>query len=280
VNTTTKTLPDGVRAAGGILDRIVQAKSLRLEAAKRSAPLDELIERSRTMGYSEQPGWFKRSISRPGRVNVIAEIKRRSPSKGIISEDFDPVWIAERYASADAAALSVLAEEDFFGGSLDHVEAIRKRVSLPLLRKDFIFDEYQLYESVLAGANAVLLIVAVLEDELLTSLIDLAAKLKLDALVEVHTADELKRAVRAGASIIGVNNRDLMTFEVDLRTSIEVAAFAPADAILVSESGIDNGADIIRLRSAGFSAFLVGEHLMRAADPGAELEHLIREAKS
>lgn len=273
------TLPRGVRLPGGILDRIVQAKANRLEAAKRQAPLDQLIERTVRTSSARTHPLFAASIGRTDRVNIIAEIKYRSPSKGIICEDFDPVRLAESYASNNAVALSVLAEEDYFGGSLDHLEAIRSRVALPLLRKDFIFDEYQLYESVLAGADAVLLIVALLEDALLNSLIELARKLELDTLVEVHSADEMNRAAQAGASIIGVNNRDLTTFEVALETSVELARVAPAGAILVSESGINNGLDIRRLQSAGFRAFLVGEHLMRASDPGSELERLIREAE-
>lgn len=264
----------GVRAAGGILDRIVEAKAARLEAAKRRTPASKFVERSASRSFHSLTG----ALGRAAQVNIIAEIKQRSPSKGIICADFDPVRIAESYAGAGAAALSVLAEEDFFGGSLDHLEAIRSRVALPLLRKDFIFDEYQLYESVSAGADAVLLIVAILEDELLASLIELARKLGLDALVEVHSAHEMERAIEAGASIIGINNRDLTTFAVELETSIDLARLAPAGSVLVSESGIHNGADIRRLKPAGFNAFLVGEHLMRAADPGAALEQLIGEA--
>ena len=273
----TTTPPRSVRMPGGILNRIVQVKSIRLDVAKRNEPLDQLIERVRTSPARDRHR-FAESIGRD-HVNIIAEIKQRSPSKGIIREDFDPVRIAESYAT-DAAALSVLAEEDFFGGSLEHLEAIRRRVALPLLRKDFIFDEYQLYESVLAGADAVLLIVAILEDELLASLLDLAVRLDLDALVEVHSTDEMQRATRSEASIIGVNNRDLKTFEVDLETSIDLARIAPKDATLVSESGINNGSDIRRLRAAGFKAFLVGEHFMRAADPGNALKQLISEAES
>jgi indole-3-glycerol phosphate synthase len=266
--------------AGGILDRIVEAKANRLEAAKLLVPFDELVERANARSSSRLHHSLAAALNRVDRVNIIAEIKQRSPSKGVIREDFNLVHIAESYAVAGAAALSVLAEEDFFGGSLDHLEEIRQRVALPLLRKDFIFDEYQLYESVLAGADAVLLIVAILEDELLGSLIELTAKLELDALVEVHSADEMKRAARSGASIIGINNRDLTTFTVDLKTSIELAGLSPTGAVLVSESGIHTGSDILRLKSAGFSAFLVGEHLMRAADPGAALRQLIREAEA
>ncbi len=278
--TTQTTHRSGVRKAGGILDRIVEAKAVRLEAAKRRKPLDDLVEHAAARPSTRVPHSLADALGRADRVNIIAEIKQRSPSKGIICEDFNPVPIAESYAGAGAAALSVLAEEDFFGGSLDHLEAIRKRVALPLLRKDFIFDEYQLYESVLAGADAVLLIVAILEDELLGKLIEVAATLELDALVEVHSADEMKRATQASASIIGVNNRDLTTFAVDLETSTNLAQIAPKSSVLVSESGIHTGSDIRRLKAAGFNAFLVGEHLMRAADPGAALGQLIREAEA
>jgi indole-3-glycerol phosphate synthase len=265
----------GLLSAGGILDRIIEAKAGRLDEARRRAPIGEVTAKALAALPGERS--LADALRRPDRVNVIAEIKQRSPSKGIICEDFDPARIAESYAEGGAAALSVLCEEDFFGGSLEHLEAVRG-VGLPLLRKDFIFDPYQLYESRLAGADAVLLIVAILEDELLARLIGLASELGLDALVEVHSADEMMRAARTGASIIGINNRDLTTFTVDLDTSIQLAPLAPEDAILVSESGIDTGSDIRRLRSAGFSAFLVGEHLMRAQHPGEALRRLIEEA--
>ncbi|HLF83767.1 MAG TPA: indole-3-glycerol phosphate synthase TrpC [Blastocatellia bacterium] len=268
----------GLVSAGGVLDRIVEAKARRLDETKRRAPIELVAPEALAIAALPRERSLAAALRRPNRVNVIAEIKQRSPSKGIIREDFDPVRIAGGYASGGAAALSVLCEEDFFGGSLEHLEAIGKRVELPLLRKDFIFDEYQLYESVLAGADAILLIVAILEEELLAKLIGLANELGLDALVEVHSRDEMERAGRAGASIIGVNNRDLTTFTIDLDTSIQLASLAPEGAILVSESGINTGSDIRRLRSAGFSAFLVGEHLMRAQDPGKALRRLIEEA--
>ena len=265
----------GVRSAGGVLDRIVEAKAKRLEHAKRVAPAERLMETARQMVSARRAGSFAEALSRSGGVNVIAEVKHRSPSKGVIREDFDPVSIARSYRDGGAVALSVLCEEDFFGGSLDHLAAIRGQVDLPLLRKDFIFDEYQIHESVVARADAVLLIVAMLEDELLMRLIDLAAKLRLDALVEVHSVDEMERANKAGAKIIGVNNRDLTTFKVDLGASIALAPLAPTDAILVSESGINSASEIRLLKSAGFHAFLIGEHFMRAADPGAALRSLI-----
>ena len=269
---TIKDLPSGVRASGGVLDQIVAAKVKRVEEAKLRVPVvsvttEELTRRSFSDALSKRPA-----------VNVIAEIKQRSPSKGIIREDFNPVWIAQSYEEGGAAALSVLCEEDFFAGSLEHLAAIRKSINLPLLRKDFIFDEYQLYESAHAGADAVLLIVAILDDALLKDLIGLAGELGLDGLVEVHSTDEMERAARAGASIIGVNNRDLTTFNVDLETSVQLAPLAPQGTILVSESGIGTGNDIRKLRSAGFDAFLIGEHLMRAEMPGSALKTLIDES--
>jgi indole-3-glycerol phosphate synthase len=275
MHTTTK--PRGVLNAGGALDRIVDAKAARLEAVRRATPLEAMIQRASEL--SNRAGRsFARALARTDHINIIAEIKGRSPSKGIIREVFDPVQIAESYQSGGAVALSVLCEEDFFDGSLDHLEAVSGVVDLPLLRKDFIIDEYQIYESAARSADAVLLITAILDDPLLGRLLGLARELNLDALVEVHSSDEMKRAVRAGANIIGVNNRNLTTFEVDLNTSFELAEMAPRDAILVSESSLSRGSDIRRLKQAGFSGFLVGEHLMRAEDPGRALHDLIAEA--
>jgi indole-3-glycerol phosphate synthase len=275
VTTEIRTRPDGTLAAGGVLDRIVEAKALRLAEARRATPLEQVIERSGAVISSRARRPLAESLTAEGRVNVIAEIKRRSPSKGVIRADFDPVGIAQSYEKAGAAAMSVLAEEDFFGGSLDHLKAIRQRVDAPLLRKDFIFDEYQIYESVAAGADAVLLIVALLSDGLLRRLIALASDMATDALVEVHTAEEMRRAAQAGARVIGVNNRDLTTFATDLNTSFRLAELAPPGAALVSESGIKSGDDIRKLKSAGFNGFLIGEHFMRAEDPGDALRRMI-----
>jgi len=274
------TLITGVRASGGILDKIVRAKVRRLDEAKRRTPIEELARDAELRASSRAVKSMAATLRSKERVNIIAEIKRRSPSKGIIRGDFNPEWIAERYAASGAAAISVLTEEDFFEGSLEHLRAVRARVELPLLRKDFVFDEYQLHEAVNAGADAILLIVAILEDVLLARLITHAREMGVDAIVEVHSADEMHRAVDAGASIIGVNNRDLTTFNVDLETSIELARLAHRDAILISESGINTGDDIWRLRDAGFNAFLVGEHLMRADDPGEALRRLLEEANA
>jgi indole-3-glycerol phosphate synthase len=266
----------GVLSAGGILDRIVDAKAARLGQAMAQLPLDEL--KARCQQVTRPSRAFAESLKRADRINVIAEIKQRSPSKGIIREDFDPLRIAQGYMEAGAAAMSVLCEEDYFGGSLDHLRTIRGVIETPLLRKDFLFDEYQLYEGREAGADAVLLIVAILDDALLSRLLAKAAELHLDALVEVHTAEEMHRAANAGATIIGVNNRDLTSFKVDLRTSLDLAPLAPAGAILVSESGIADGESIRQLRDAGYHAFLIGETFMRAEHPGSGLRQLLREA--
>jgi indole-3-glycerol phosphate synthase len=221
---------------------------------------------------------FREALSKPDRTNIIAEIKRQSPSKGIIREDFDHLAIAESYATAGAAAMSVLTEEDFFGGSLNYLREIHERFATPLLRKDFIIDEYQIYEAYLAGASAILLITAILDDDLLLAMMARTSEFGLDALVEVHTEEEVVRAAQVGATLIGVNNRDLTTFKVELETSIRLAEIAPREAILVSESGITTSDDIRKLKSAGYQAFLIGEHFMRQADVTKSLSNLIRES--
>jgi len=214
------------------------------------------------------------ALEQNDRVNVIAEFKRRSPSKGEIRRNADLPSIAKSYELGGAAAVSVLTEEDYFAGSLDDLRAVRQVVPLPLLRKDFVFDEYQVYESA-AGADALLLIVAALDDDTLARLRTITEdELGMDALVEVHTAEELGRAVRAGAQVIGVNNRDLSTFEVSLETSVQLAPAAPQDTFLISESGIGSADDIERLRGLGYRGFLIGETLMRADDPEELLAQL------
>jgi indole-3-glycerol phosphate synthase len=211
----------------------------------------------------------------PGRVNVIAECKRRSPSRGVLRAAYDPVAIARAYETAGASALSVLTEPTFFDGALAHLAAVRAAVALPLLRKDFVIDEYQLLEARAAGADAVLLIVAALDDASLTRLRVAAEALGLAALVEVHSVDELDRALAAGARVIGVNNRNLRTLEVDLGASDEIAARMPSGVIRVSESGLRSPADLARLRGLGYQAFLIGERFMTAPDPGAALAEVL-----
>jgi indole-3-glycerol phosphate synthase len=270
---------DGLMAAGGMLDKIVEAKASRLLRAEPSRG-SEMNRRDDKDGCSGGIV-FLEAITAPGRVNVVAEIKRRSPSKGLIRSDFDPVRIAESYGTGGAAALSVLTEQDFFDGSLDFLRAIRSAVpAIPLLRKDFIFSESQIYESRAASADAILLITAILRDDLLARLIALANEIGIAPLVEVHSPLEMERALAAGAAIIGVNNRDLTDFTVSLGTSLELADMARAGITLISESGINTGDDIARLRDVGYSAFLVGEHLMRAPDPGQALARLIADANT
>lgn len=260
-------------AGADILRQILERKAERLDAARRNRPLADL-ERAIADGRPHASSSFGERLARPDTVNVIAEVKRRSPSRGVIRDDLDPVDVAAAYAEC-AAAISVLTEEDFFGGSLDVLRAIRARVDVPLLRKDFLFDRYQLFEAAEAGADAILLIAAALEPSLMADLRDEAVSLGLDVLIEVHSAAELEAVVHCGHSLIGVNNRDLSTFAVDLETSYSLSRIAPVDAILVSESGLESREKIDALREAGFRAFLVGEHLMRSEDPGLALRALV-----
>ena len=237
--------------------------------------LSEIIakkrERVREAKTRAHPHALRRALQKDG-INIIAEFKRRSPSKGVIREGANPIEIARAYQAGGAVAMSVLTEEDYFAGSLDDLRQVKAAVDLPVLRKDFIVEEYQVYESAAAGADAILLIVAALDDELLVRSRRLAEdELQMDALVEVHTSDEMKRAIACGAKLIGVNNRDLRTFEVSLDTSLRLAHEASADALLVSESGLNNAADLQRLYEAGYRGFLIGETLMRADDPAAAL---------
>jgi indole-3-glycerol phosphate synthase len=219
----------------------------------------------------ERVGRFLSALTRSDRVNVIAECKRRSPSRGVLRADYDPVAIATGYAAAGAAAISVLTEPTFFDGSLDHLQAVREAVDVPVLRKDFIVTEYQLLEARAAGADAVLLIVAALQPDELKELITRAAEHRLDALVEVHALSELAPALDAGARIIGVNNRNLRTLDVDVRASESLIGRIPRDVVAISESGLKAPADLGRLQALGYRAFLIGERFMTKADPGAEL---------
>ena len=205
---------------------------------------------------------------------IIAEIKKASPSKGLLSEDFDPAAIARLYASGGASALSVLTDREFFKGSLDDLRAARTAVHLPVLRKDFTIDEIHIVEAAAHGADAILLIAALLDEVTMRSFRELAAQYQMDSLVEVHDHAELERALASGAEIIGVNNRNLHTFEVTLETSLRLAEKIPAGVVKVTESGIHSSSDVKQLRAAGYSAFLVGEHLMKSADPAAALREL------
>lgn len=214
------------------------------------------------------------ALQAPG-TRIIAEVKRRSPSAGTIATDVDPVAAARRYEAGGAAAISVLTEPAHFGGSLDDLRAVAAEVALPCLRKDFIVDEIQLLEARAAGAGLILLIAAVLDDAELVRLREAAEALGLAALVEAHTAEEVRRAVASGAGIVGVNNRNLNTFEVDLETSVRLRPLIPDGAVAVAESGIETRADVDHLAARGYNAFLVGSSLMRASDPEAALRALV-----
>jgi indole-3-glycerol phosphate synthase len=218
---------------------------------------------------------FRDAIGRRDGINVIAECKRRSPARGVLARSYRPADIARAYEAGGAAAVSVLTEPAFFDGSIAHLEAVRQAIDLPVLRKDFIVDEYQLFEARAAGADAVLLIVAVLGPEILRALATRAADLGLAALVEVHSREELDAAAAAGSGIIGVNSRNLRTLDVDLAVCDALIDAAPADAVMVAESGVRSHDEILRLRARGFDAFLVGERLMTDADPRAALASLI-----
>ncbi|MGH9947256.1 MAG: indole-3-glycerol phosphate synthase TrpC [Pyrinomonadaceae bacterium] len=264
---------------GTILEKILDAKRIRVEAAKRKNDVAALIERGRSMRADSARHRFRDALSTSSRINIIAEIKRASPSKGIINEDFAVADLAKAYEEGGAAAISVLTEEDFFKGSLDDLREVRESVALPVLRKDFIFDEFQIYEAAEAGADAILLIVAMLPDDVLKRLFDLAEnELGMDALVEVHTIEKLRRAVTIGANMIGVNNRDLNTFDVSLDVSRELIQHASTSLVMVAESGLRTREDLIELRELGYSGFLIGETLMRSGDPEKEIRNLATDA--
>ena len=260
---------------GTILEKIVESKRKRVAAAKAAADKDGLIAKARNAHTLSEPHRFRAALSDRRKINIIAEFKRASPSKGIINDGLNPADVARIYDSAEAAAISVLTEEDHFKGSLDDLRAVRGAVDLPILRKDFIFDPFQVYEAAAAGADAILLIAAILDDSQLRDLEALAEdELGLDALIEVHTLEELQRFEGSGAKLIGVNNRDLHSFNVSLDVSRELVAHASPGSLLIAESGIDNRKDIQELKKLGYSAFLIGETLMRSDDPAADLRRL------
>ncbi len=262
-----------------ILNEIVASKRQQLERAKESVSLDALREAAGSRRSNATVHALRAALLHPDRLNIIAEFKRRSPSKGFIRERADAIEIARDYVAAGAVAVSVLTEESYFAGSLEDLRSIRQEIDLPILRKDFIVDEYQVYEAAAVGADAVLLIVAALDDEQLKSLRELIEeKLEMDALVEVHDEQEMTRADKCGATLIGVNNRNLRTFETMLDTSMKLIDKSPRDSLLVSESGLNTAADLQKLRAVGYNGFLIGESLMRAQSPKLALQQLLRKA--
>lgn len=251
-----------------ILAEILAHKRAEVAAQKARWPLDQVQTQARRQ---PPPRDFAAALRSAPDLAIIAEVKRASPSAGAIRPDADPVELARCYARAGAAAISVLTDHRFFRGSLDDLVRVRQAVDRPVLRKDFLIDPYQVWEARAAGADAVLLIVAALADVDLIALQALANDLGMAALVEVHTAEEVERALRAEARLIGINNRDLRTFTVDLTTTERLRPLIPPDRLVVSESGIQTAADVARLRRAGVRAVLVGEALMRAPDPAVRL---------
>ena len=257
------------------LKRIVETKRQRLAHAKAERTLAQVRAAAADVRATAPAHALRRALARADELNVIAEIKRASPSKGDLRRELEPGAVARAYAAGGAAAVSVLTEEDYFRGSLADLRAVRQACALPVLRKDFIFDEWQIYEAAEVGADALLLIVAALDDDALARLRRLTEdELGMDALVEVHTRAELRRAERCGATLIGVNNRNLHTFAVSLETSVALIAARQTAALYVSESGLRTHDDLLKLRAHGFDAFLVGETLMRADDPAGALRTL------
>jgi len=258
-----------------ILDDIVKNKKIEVEQLKKYYPLKKIEDKI----AREKPAFdFHHAIAvkgGPDAVRIIAEVKKASPSKGVIKDAFMPCDIALQYERAKAAAVSVITEAKFFKGELEYLVAIARNLKIPVLRKDFIFDEYQVYESRGAGADAILLIASILDPPLLKGLRELAESLGMDALVEVHDEAEVEKAVESGASIIGINNRDLKTFEVDMGTTIKLAPLIPEDRVIVSESGISTHADIMYLKKAGVAAFLIGEAILKERDMRAKLKELL-----
>jgi indole-3-glycerol phosphate synthase len=258
-------------ASDTILDEIIRWKRVEIARDRSVVPLEAVRAE---VECAPTPRDFAATLRAPG-VRLIAEVKRASPSKGLLRPDLDPVALACEYEANGAAAVSVLTDEAYFQGSLEHLRAVRQSTSLPVLRKDFTLDPYQVYQARAAGADAILLIVAALNDGDLQALHRLAGALRMATLVEVHNEVELGRALRVSPHIIGVNNRDLRTFEVSLETTARLRPLVPSDVTLVSESGVHSRADVSRLAAIGADAMLVGEALVRAPDVGAKVRELI-----
>lgn len=256
-----------------ILDKIIKHKIIEVNRQKETISLNEIKQ---NLNANHSLRRFKEAISVPNRINLIAEIKKASPSRGIIRKDFDPASIAMAYEANGASAVSVLTDKEFFQGDLKILSIVRSVTSLlPILRKDFIIDDYQIYQSKVAGADAILLISAILDLNTLQKFLDVATEIGLDCLVEVHTEDELRKVLKTSASIIGINNRNLHTFEVDIKTTAALGKMIPKDKIVVSESGIFSKDDVIFLKNNGVHAILVGESLMASDDIPSKMRELL-----
>lgn len=258
------------------LSEILELKQQSVELAKSNNNFESLKNHSFSIRSRAVPFALRKKLQADDAIHIIAEIKRASPSKGIINDKIDVAEIAQMYERGGATAISVLTEEDRFGGSLADLKVARKSVRIPILRKDFVFDEFQIYEAAAAGADVILLIVAMLEDTKLFRLKRLIEDdLKLDALIEVHTLEELERAKAVNSKIIGVNNRNLNSFNVSLDVSRELIKHAPKDSLMIAESGLQTKEDLLELKELGYKGFLIGETLMRSGNSEEELKNLI-----
>lgn len=256
-----------------ILDEIVSSAGLLVEERKKTKPLGEFINEIKKRSFE-----LESALKPRDEISIIAEIKRSSPSKGILKRDVEPRFLAHEYEAGGASAISLITEERYFGGKIDDIDEVKAGSKLPVLRKDFVIDPYQIYESAYMGFSAVLLIVRVLGEGPLNDLLEVCGELGLDALVEVHSEPELATALTSGARIIGINNRDFRDFSIDLNTSLRLAPMIPKGVLRVSESGISSREDVKRMRDAGFDAVLVGEVLMRSNDPRMKLRQLLKQS--
>ena len=256
-----------------ILSKIINEKKKEIERARIIVPDDQLKSLTAKIYVKSA---FKRNVSRPHHINLIAELKKASPSRGIIRGDFNPTKIALSCQANGASALSVLTDERFFEGSLKILREVKERVTIPILRKDFIIDEYQIYESIYWGADAILLIANILTAEELARFYKISKKLGMDVLVEVHTEEDVEKALKSGAAIIGINNRDLNTFRVDISTTQRLVRLIPDSKITISESGIKTYEDVMFLKSLGVDAVLIGETFMEADDIPAKIREIMR----
>jgi len=255
------------------LSKIISNKKAYLTQKKKSVPQMKLKEEIANSTYSNRS--FEKALKKPNAISLIAEIKKASPSRGILREDFNPVALGAIYRDCGVDALSVLTEEDYFQGKLSYIKDIRQKVDLPILGKDFIIDEYQIYESHLGGADAILLIAALLSVDQLRQFLNLAEGLDLECLVEVHNEDDLKKVLTTNAQIIGINNRDLRTFDLDINTTERLTSLIPKGKTVVSESGIKTRADVQRLSNLGINSILIGEAFMVCEDIGAKIKELM-----
>ena len=255
-----------------LLDDILQTKQQEVDAAKGELPFEEL--KARTANHQTERN-FRKALQAPGTLRLIAELKRKSPSRGMLRERFDPVSLAQNMERAGAAALSVLTDEQYFGGSLDFLKDVKVFTEVPVLRKDFIVDPYQVHEAAVHGADAVLLIVRILSDDVLAACMQAADRLGLEPLVEVHSAEELRNALSVGAGVIGINHRDLSTFQIQPTLTEELVPMIPAGKVIVAESGLQSPEDVRRMKSLGVHAVLIGEALMTAPDPAAKVKELL-----